>query len=268
VLGLCFAGWVFLFSPTGATQSAEEHSEVSKRYYDEGRALFETGEFERAAEKLRQAYALTPKPLILYNVSLAEWKAGNVERAADAASRASREGLGGEVGVRNDARRAAFGVIQSSRAVGRRVDRSSLRSNAEPASGNGGQKGARGLGGLGWLGIGLTAGGAVSLGGAVWMDSQVGRARSDAQAAREAGESERADDIYRDRIRPQQTAGRVLLGVGGGLAVGGLSLWIADLVSNPSRDEGSGAADRGLEWTPRVTVDRSVGTIGIELRTP
>jgi hypothetical protein len=53
----------------------------AKTVFGEGRKLFDAGNFAEAAEKFKESYKLSKKPLLLYNIALAFDKAGNNKQA-------------------------------------------------------------------------------------------------------------------------------------------------------------------------------------------
>ncbi|MCS6858605.1 MAG: tetratricopeptide repeat protein [Sandaracinaceae bacterium] len=85
--GLC--GIVFLslvvlpLSPVRA-QLAEDNDALARRLFEEGRRLFQSGDFSASARAFRRAYLLSPRPGLLYNLALAELRAGNDALALEA----------------------------------------------------------------------------------------------------------------------------------------------------------------------------------------
>jgi len=68
-----------------AMSAAEEHmdDERAREHFLAGRALYDSGRFDEAAEEFEQAYGLSDRPELLYNLYIAHRDAGNVRRAAE-----------------------------------------------------------------------------------------------------------------------------------------------------------------------------------------
>lgn len=75
-----------------AEQQAEEQRAVAsidqeaRQHFMIGRTLYEAGRFQQAAEEFEQAYRLSRRPQLLYNVYVANREAGNLRAAIDALS--------------------------------------------------------------------------------------------------------------------------------------------------------------------------------------
>lgn len=264
-------------APASATaQSIEEDlSKQAEEHYERGRNFYKEGEYPDAAEELLKAYALSPEPLLLYNLALAEWKAGAIEQARATAIRASNEGLPKGVETRNSGRLAAFGVIAKSQTMTgstdtEPVDARDQKVRPTPGKGKRERPTRKRFGSLGWVGVGLLGGGATGLGAALWMDQQVADAVNRARAAEASGEPDKAEQIYSEEVEPRQTAGRILLGTGATLAAGGLTLMIIEWSTAPPaapEDRASGGPEGRLLGTGVILTPDRVG-IQFRLRVP
>lgn len=223
-----------------AAPPSETLSEQAKRHYEEGQQHYEDGEYRRAAEKLRQAFALTSRPMLLYNISLAEWRAGSLREAISVGIRASAEKLPQPIQTKIEARLAAFGTVRRVREMtpgpvdlptevqeGRAAD--TTESSGQPRSS---QSGPGPLAVAGWTGVGLGAAGLV---GALVYDGIVRRAVEQRNRALENGNNRRARDIWTDKIQPKQRAGRVFLFTGAGLTVAGGAMLLLDWTAERPR---------------------------------
>jgi tetratricopeptide (TPR) repeat protein len=79
-------------APEGAEDSAEamemaaQHmdDERARSHFEAGRNLYDAGAFERAGQEFEEAYALSSRPELLYNIYVAFRDAGDVRKARDA----------------------------------------------------------------------------------------------------------------------------------------------------------------------------------------
>lgn len=71
---------------TDAMDMAAQHmdDERARRHFEAGRNLYDAGAFERAGREFEEAYRLSSRPELLYNVYVAHRDAGNVGKAAAA----------------------------------------------------------------------------------------------------------------------------------------------------------------------------------------
>ena len=65
-----FAGAVSIVSPTHA-QRDRDLDEAARLTYRKGKVAFEKGDYEEALSRFRQAYELSPRPTLLYNIATA-----------------------------------------------------------------------------------------------------------------------------------------------------------------------------------------------------
>jgi len=271
VLTVLICIWLW---PAGAAAQGgpDELSAKAQSYYRQGQRHYNEGEYEKAAEKLRKAYALTPMPLLLYNICLAEWRAGNLEEATAMAMRARGETLPKALRVKVDARLAAFEPIRSAReiagrlagdgvggATGASAPRNVEGELAEPA-GPSGASGASRFGGIGWLGIGSATLGAAGLTLAGVFDSRVADAVERMNRANRRGREEKVERIRNNEIEPRKRAGLIFLYTGAGLAATGVTLIIWDLATVPDT-AGQDATATGTRLWPTV----GVGRVGVQV---
>lgn len=263
---------VFFGSPpeVHAGDSDGRLSKQAQAHYERGQDAYDRGDFDTAADELRKAYSLASIPLLLYNISLAEWRGGNLEAAVATALRARRSGLPEHVRPRNEARLSAFTAVASARDVASQV-------GAIPEVVDGGRAGGqtttptKGQGGvgletLGWIGVGLVGGGSATLGGAFWFDRRVGEAVDRMERARRRDERAEANRILREDVRPDQTIGRILLLSGTALAATGTGLIVYDLAGrSDDAYDSSRSPGRGAPVGPRVRLGPSVEPVGVRV---
>jgi hypothetical protein len=65
-----------LFAGSSALADARQHFMAGQDYYTQGR-------YDKAIEEFEEAYRLEPKPLLLYNISMAQEKVGELEKSVD-----------------------------------------------------------------------------------------------------------------------------------------------------------------------------------------
>ena len=61
--------------------AGSEQDRVARMHFETGTALFESGDYEQAIESYRQAYALSPRPRLLFNIALGYERLGQLENA-------------------------------------------------------------------------------------------------------------------------------------------------------------------------------------------
>src|SRR5690606_35346285 len=71
-----------LVTRAGATEDADRKRALE--LFKESKQLYQEGRFRDAIERLEQAYALAPEPVLLYNLGRAFESSGELERAIDA----------------------------------------------------------------------------------------------------------------------------------------------------------------------------------------
>lgn len=72
-----------------AMDMAREHmnDERARSHFEAGRSLYEAGAFDRAAAEFQEAYTLSNRPELLYNIYVASRDAGDVRKAASSLER-------------------------------------------------------------------------------------------------------------------------------------------------------------------------------------
>lgn len=272
--GLLLAVGLIGLGPLGARAGStpDELSAKAQSHYRKGQQHYADGNYEKAAEALRKAYALTPMPLLLYNISLAEWRAGHLDDALMMAMRARRQQLPPELRAKTDARIAAFGPVGTAQQIaGRLGDGGGGETSAgatddvedelaEPEGSSPSETGrASRFGGLGWVGIGTSALGAAGLAMAGIYDARVADAVRRMNRASENGNRNRAERIRNDDVVSNQKAGKLFLFAGGGLAASGLTLVVWDLATAPTVEN---EASAGMRIRPTI----GVGRLGVRIR--
>jgi tetratricopeptide (TPR) repeat protein len=210
--------------------SAQTHEEQARHHFDEGARHFYEGDFSRAILEFRRAYHYQPDPMILYNISLAHSRLGNISDAYEAGqAAASMPGMPEAARVRNDARVGALAVALSAESMASRISRlATPTSNAtrtpldEPNHGYA-------PGPIGWTAVALGGAGAGLLTYALVLDRSL---ENDIEAYRSASDEGQVSDYdaLRDRIATRTTRGRIALYSGLGLTIAGAGLLAYDLL--------------------------------------
>lgn len=225
-------GVLTCFAPTSAfAQTSNTHDEARARHhFDEGARFFYEGDFSRAVVEFRRAYQYKPDPMILYNLSLAQSRLGNIADAYDAGVAASAmPGMPDAARVRNDARVGALSVALSADRLARRIETLSPR---QPPT-NPDQVEA--MSPIAWTGIGTALVGTGLLTYALVLNQRLG---PDIEEYRSAQREGRVGDYYalREHIEAQTSRGRVVFYSGLAITATGIGLWIYDFLD---RDESS-----------------------------
>lgn len=244
MLGVLGAG---VWSPgTARAEPPDSDSkEAATKHYERGMKAFEAGDYEKAVSELRTVYTLRPDPIVLYNISLAEWRSGDLEAARIAAERAKREGLPDRAIPKTDGRIAGYRVIAQSKQ--RASDAAEVASSPapDPAAPPGPDpKPApepQGLSARGWTGIASGAAGLGLLAGAFAIERSLASQLQPYRRSAREGDLEEYRDFQKNRLgelRRLQTTGRIFFAAGLAAASTGATLLIWDLSSN------AGAPDR------------------------
>lgn len=67
-----------------STTADAQRDEIARLHFQTGSAHFATGDYEQAAEEFRKAYALSPRPGLLYNLALSYERLAQLQPAIDA----------------------------------------------------------------------------------------------------------------------------------------------------------------------------------------
>jgi tetratricopeptide (TPR) repeat protein len=249
---------LLLVAPPALAQSSgpdELTRQQARRHFKNGASAFRNEDYKAAIRAFEKAYEMNPDGMILYNLSLAHLRSGDLYQALDRAQKADGSGdLSRSVRVRNRARIRAldqvFGARTAAKAIARQrkarassTETGQTSGPAEPDGGATGVSGGRtdtggstgGLGPIGWAGIGVAAAGLGSIGGAGLVDSQL---QSDVERYRRAAQSGDIETYNRleSDIRRRQSLGRTLLYSGIGAA--GVGLLVLGLDASGSLDGG------------------------------
>jgi tetratricopeptide (TPR) repeat protein len=266
VIGLAFVWGMCVPEPAGAEDRIPELTGEAAELYKRGRRQYREQNYDEAAQTLREAYRQFDHPLLLYNIALAEWRAGSYEQALRTARRADYagippafrpkvSGLTGGLRVRTRAEDlvSRSGDARNEREYGTGQERSLTRS---------------GLSTMGWTGVTLGSLGFGAVAGAVWMDRRVANLESDFRRARRSSDPERYRALQ-DRIVREQWIGRTLLGVGTALGVVGGYLIVRDVSSPPRSDrtrDSNTSEDSTTSRYPSIQVWPGLREVGIRSR--
>jgi tetratricopeptide (TPR) repeat protein len=83
-VGVALAALIASTGVAAAQPSPERLEEAARIHFDLGRAQYAAGRFEEAVVEFREAYRLSGRPELLFNIHLAERDAGNLLEARDA----------------------------------------------------------------------------------------------------------------------------------------------------------------------------------------
>ena len=240
----------------GPAYAGDDISEISGEAadrYKRGRQLYTEGDYEASARELRRAYDQAPYPLLLYNIALAEWRAGQLSRALETARRADEADLPESVEDKNRAMIRGLETRLTAADVADQIPEPT--STADPP-----QDPApppepdRGLGAAGWTGIGLSTLGVAALGGALWVDRRMARTFDD---YRRAAREDRAEyERLNQQLKRDKRFGLGLLGVGVATAGVGAILLVTDLAASPER-----RAETRSSWRVTLVPTRDPGAL-------
>jgi tetratricopeptide (TPR) repeat protein len=74
-------------APTASTPEATKHDEDGRQHFKSGTLYFKQGQYERAIVEYQEAYELSGRPRLLFNLSLAHEKLGQLPEAIETLSR-------------------------------------------------------------------------------------------------------------------------------------------------------------------------------------
>lgn len=261
-------------TPGVAAEPDQDASERAAEYFEAGAELFFEGRYGRALIEFRRAHRLTPHPMILYNISLAHFRLGQISDALKAAQQASTmEGFPPNEWVRNQARIEGFEAIlvaqslsdgiskhlaredepvrdqkpdevqQQKEAQAARSPKQTLKTETAPTV-----KGdhrypdpppaQNKLGALGWTGVTITTTGAGVLGYSLLLNHWLGDKIKAYQESALTNDRASYDDL-RLEITEMSKRGQLALYAGGGAAALGLTLLIIDLTTGAHRSSPS-----------------------------
>ncbi len=259
IVALCAPSYV---SAQDVGAEEQEILDNATKHYEQGRAFYDAGEYVEAADAFRKSYALTSAPILLYNIALAEWRAGNLRAARAAALRARRENLPPDIHVKLDAYLAGFDAIERTEVVAEAIDaadepvtlvetaetlsaRETPSSTTEPPRPDDPPRDEAHV--LFGTGVAVAVLGAAGLTGALIVNGQV--AEEAEQLDQPGGDS---NDTIVTRIESQQRIGRILLFSGLAGFVGGGILMAMDVPFSAARTS-------RLRLTPMIGLTTGVG---------
>lgn len=216
--------------------------EKAEAYYNKGVDAFFNKEYSQAITYFQRAHTLDPNPVVLYNISLAHAKLGNVPEALDAALQAQKMGgLPDDTTLKNQARIHAFRrVLTAEKLAAARAPRAEVGATDLPPASVTAQPADRdGMGALGWTGIGLAGAGVATLAGVGVLNFMLADDVETYDKARAAGDFDTANAMY-DDINDRQFIGQIMLYSGVGLVAVGGALWAVDyfgVMESAPRDE-------------------------------
>lgn len=224
---------VFLALLVSASQaSAQSKDERAEEHFENASNLYFVGEYEKAIEEFEKANALTPDPIILYNISLAHEKLGNFEASIAIARVAATMGGFTEADhVRNDARILGMERILRARSVVETMPASvsqpepEVVAEAPPPATSGSLLPDWSF--WQWTAVGATAVGGTMMLVAAILELSLGDEITAYEAAASAGDSDDYGALG-TQIRKRQAAGKVMLYGGLAVAGAGVTLWILD----------------------------------------
>lgn len=71
------------FAPAAARAQNEGNDESARVHFNSGRAYFEEGNYERALDEFQEAYARSPRSMMLFNIGTTQERLGMLREAAD-----------------------------------------------------------------------------------------------------------------------------------------------------------------------------------------
>lgn len=251
---ILISGIVLGFPAVGVGQSTSDVSDEAEAHYRRGTQLYEEGDYESAAEELRKAYSLAPAPMLLYNVSIAEWRAGALHSALTAAYRARAEGMPERMKPTIDARIRAFERLIAARdaatGLARRVQAEPTQSAEATERRSQTENRRPNLGTSGWIGVSLAAVGLTSLTGAYSVDRRLASDAEEFERAANRGDAAAYGHHLRN-LRRKQRFGQILLGIGAVATATSAGFLIAEFSPNSRESERSRSENR-LEFNLRI----------------
>ncbi|MGM0555267.1 MAG: tetratricopeptide repeat protein [Myxococcota bacterium] len=221
-----------------AQSDKDEAQELAQR----GAKAFVKKDYAMAVTYFQRAASLDPNPVLLYNLSLAQSRLGNVEDARDAAQRAidmGSENVPEDTWVKLHARRDAYDRALAGQAMAQDLapDDPAISDQRGGEEGDDGTSVARResepespISTIGWVGAGTGVAGVALLAGAGFVNADVRATIESYDDARRAGEFDRAETLQSE-VESGQQLGQVLLYSGAGLAAVGTGLFVYDLVN-------------------------------------
>jgi tetratricopeptide (TPR) repeat protein len=224
---------IFLASTAGAETADAERA---KDLFEQGSSAFHAGEFPRALELFREAYAIDPHPILMYNIARSEESLGNAKDAI----RAFRKYL--ELAPEAEDRGAVEQRISTlakqlaeKQALERQRDKARRDAAAERERAK--RRPERKVSPVPWIvaGAGVAL---VATGGVLAFVAK--QKHDDAEAEESSRSAEDADESSRSYAR----WANVSFVAGGALAIGGTVFGVLDLSASPQGSAGLGVRGR------------------------
>lgn len=240
---------------------AQDDKERAQKLYKEGAEAFYTDDYPLAIMKFKSGHSLDPNPMFLYNIAVSYGRLGNVDEAYRYAEQADEGGLPKEADHKNKARLRSWGTELAATSLAESIggptdavaacttdsecvggetcdtDRNVCVASADVAASTTTDSGG-GLGALGWTGVVLGTAGVGLVVTALVMDASLSSDFDELDAARAAGDRERAETLESD-IESSQSTGKILLFAGAGAAVVGGTLLVIDLLDSEKGESAS-----------------------------
>lgn len=248
-----FRAWiavsVLIFAVVGMAPEvhAQSKKKEARQLAQRGAKAFVKKDYAMAVTYFQRAASLDPNPVLLFNLSLAHSRVGNVQDAREAAQRAinmGSENVPEDTWVKLHARRDAYDRALAAQAMAQELAPDDPEISMGPGDGGEGGQTTVGksvepgspIGALGWTGAATGVVGVGMLAGAGLVTAGV-RADIDAyNDARVAGNFDRARQLQDDVDQGQQL-GQILLYSGAGLAAVGTGLFVFDLVNGAETEK-------------------------------
>lgn len=227
----------------GDTASDPEDIEKANAHFAKGAQLFSEKRYAPAIVEFLSAYKYKPDPMLLYNISVAHARLGNIDEAYKAAARAAAsDKMPEKAAPTNSARVRAWGAVLRAGSLGERIaaaqkaqtaTRATLSddlSTAAPPPPGAADNASSALSAIGWSGVAASAVGVGLMGYATYVDLSMGEDIDAYKSAAQAGDS-RAYRDHKDDLAGRQSTGLIALYSGVGLTAVGLGLLSYDLLS-------------------------------------
>ncbi|MEJ7729413.1 MAG: tetratricopeptide repeat protein [Polyangiaceae bacterium] len=221
----------------------------AEKLFTESAELYREGKFAEAAQRLEEAYAISPEPVLLYNLARAYEGMGQTERALSA----YRRYLEADPGTRD--RRSIETRIET---LERQLEERRALEDKTRAAATRQRDGAvtpepRAPSPLPWIVAGV---GALGIGAGAVLGVMSQGKRDDAEDPAEAPSGQAAADLVGD-AETLATGANVAFIAGGAVLLGGVVWGIVDVVGSAS------PAQAGRAPAPRVTVWMGMGKAGV-----
>jgi tetratricopeptide (TPR) repeat protein len=230
---------------------SQEDAEKAKMHFAKGAKYYYKEQYAQAIVEFLNAYKYKPDPMILYNLSMAHSRLGNIEEAHKAAARARQMGgMPDPAATKNAARLRGWGQVFAARTVTTRVAREAAQKReaaqtpevAPPRVDIPAESDST-LSAAGWSGVGVSVIGLGLLGYAAYVDVAM---EEDINAYESAARSNPAAfQSLKSDLDQRQTVGRIALYSGAACALIGLGLVTFDLLGEGAETTSVGLGGAG-----------------------